>query len=365
MPTRKILFLVNGLGLGNSTRCDAIIDPLRRLGYRIDMVTSRNGERYFKKDPRIDHCYRCYPLDYPSKNHQLELSRAFRALPAMARSYWRNVRTLNEILAREKYEAVVSDSDYSMALLKRNYSGLVVALNNAASLFSKPSFLLKLSAGYRLHAGVEWLDYLYHRLVPDLVLSPTLQPQTEWKGKIKQVGPVVRKKTQTLKAKSKKRGPLRILIICGGSKYASRFIQVKKLLDWPDTRVDLLGPKGKDFGNLHYHPFTKDLSLIAEADLLVINGGFSSVSEAVMFKKPCVVLPIPGHAEQYFNAKTIESAGLGVMATDANWVDKLHDLRSQRKRFQKTHTAFQCPSDGAEESAMTIHQRLQHDSLRG
>ena len=41
---KKILFLVNGLGLGNSTRCYAIIERLKKLNNKIYIVTSGNGE---------------------------------------------------------------------------------------------------------------------------------------------------------------------------------------------------------------------------------------------------------------------------------------------------------------------------------
>ena len=35
------LFLVNGLGLGNSTRCAAVIGRLVDLGFKVDVVTRR------------------------------------------------------------------------------------------------------------------------------------------------------------------------------------------------------------------------------------------------------------------------------------------------------------------------------------
>ena len=45
---RRILFLVNGLGLGNSTRCHAVMQRLIEHGAEIQVVTSGNGLWYFQ-----------------------------------------------------------------------------------------------------------------------------------------------------------------------------------------------------------------------------------------------------------------------------------------------------------------------------
>ena len=45
---KKILFLINGLGLGNSTRCSAIIERLILKKCEVSVITSGNGEWFFK-----------------------------------------------------------------------------------------------------------------------------------------------------------------------------------------------------------------------------------------------------------------------------------------------------------------------------
>ena len=37
---RRILFLINGLGLGNSTRCLAVIEKLIEKNYEVSVITS-------------------------------------------------------------------------------------------------------------------------------------------------------------------------------------------------------------------------------------------------------------------------------------------------------------------------------------
>ena len=47
---KKILFLINGLGLGNSTRCHSIIQQLLKKKIKIGAVLSQNSFWYFKKN---------------------------------------------------------------------------------------------------------------------------------------------------------------------------------------------------------------------------------------------------------------------------------------------------------------------------
>ena len=45
---KKAIILINGLGLGNSTRCDVLIDWLDSKKFSIFIFTSGNGIEYFK-----------------------------------------------------------------------------------------------------------------------------------------------------------------------------------------------------------------------------------------------------------------------------------------------------------------------------
>jgi hypothetical protein len=47
------LFLVNGLGLGNSTRCHAVMQELAEGGCRLHVLTSGNGFNYFNDKPYL------------------------------------------------------------------------------------------------------------------------------------------------------------------------------------------------------------------------------------------------------------------------------------------------------------------------
>ena len=68
---KKIIFLINGLGLGNSTRCEALINILKKK-YDIYLVLSGNSEWYFKKKYKNKHiCIQS--INYKSKNNKINI----------------------------------------------------------------------------------------------------------------------------------------------------------------------------------------------------------------------------------------------------------------------------------------------------
>ena len=71
--TKKILFLINGLGLGNSTRCSAIIDRLIFKKCEVSVITSGNGEWFFKNKIFIKNLYIIDEIKYGSKNNKLNI----------------------------------------------------------------------------------------------------------------------------------------------------------------------------------------------------------------------------------------------------------------------------------------------------
>ena len=58
--------------------------------------------------------------------------------------------------------------------------------------------------------------------------------------------------------------------------------------------VEVVGRPGASRGNVTFHGrVMNNAALLAHADALVINGGYSALSEAFAFRKPTFVLPRP------------------------------------------------------------------------
>src|SRR5690348_12404316 len=46
--SKTCLFVINGLGMGNSTRCHVVMESLVEMGCEIHVLTSGNGVNYFR-----------------------------------------------------------------------------------------------------------------------------------------------------------------------------------------------------------------------------------------------------------------------------------------------------------------------------
>ena len=88
--------------------------------------------------------------------------------------------------------------------------------------------------------------------------------------------------------------------------------------------------------------------------MAVINGGFSTVSEAFVKQKPMVVIPVPGHAEQWINARTIENLDVGMIAGEDELEQAMMNAYSRIKMFRDAYQTFPPLRSGAHEAAKLI-----------
>ena len=114
----KILFLVNGLGMGNSTRCYSIIERLAENGMEIDVMTSANGLFFFSDKKEINRIIKINEFYYAKeKSGKLNVLRTILSLFDFIRIYVANNRLVKKYLKEERPSAVVIDSQY---ILKYN-----------------------------------------------------------------------------------------------------------------------------------------------------------------------------------------------------------------------------------------------------
>ena len=350
----KVLFLTNGLGLGNSTRCHAIMQRLYAKGAHIEIVTSGNGLWYFSDKPEVVRIHEVQSLAYGSKDGAISILRTFASLAGMFAILRRNARVLGEVLDEFLPDVVVTDSDYNFLPVKRRKVPLV-ALNNADVIWhSYFRFKDRPSSIRAQFFGVEMMDYRFHRLVPDLVLSPSISSDLPQRGRnILRIGPIVRK---DYIPQAGQRPPRRAAVMLSGSVFGTpvNFGRAGYPVD-----IDVIG-REKPEGwiprpEITFHGKIKDTyPLLKEADVTVVNGGFSAVTEMYWMRKPMVVVPVPGHAEQWINARTIEGLGLGLIASQANYEEKLLMAIDRVAEFDDGYRQLPAIEDGASQAADAI-----------
>jgi uncharacterized protein (TIGR00661 family) len=94
--------------------------------------------------------------------------------------------------------------------------------------------------------------------------------------------------------------------------------------------------------------------LLARADALVINGGYSALSEAFAFRKPTFLLPVPGHAEQFINVRLAADLGIGFQVTEADLLDRMMEMHEKDTWIGRKPMPPKFEIDGDKEAAEAI-----------
>lgn len=361
MP-KKCLFIINGLGLGNSTRCYAIIEQLRRRcpAVEIHVLTSGNGLEFFRGKPEIASLTAMANFFYSVKNNQISAWRTLLSAGRLARLALIKHRQVQEALRRIQPRAVVTDSEYTVRPARRQ--GIpVLAVNNSDVVVSE--YLRRKETPWSI-AGQFWLveftDYLFHRFFVDAVISPAPARLPARHRRVRRVGLILRDEVRRMApAPAPFRNPRALremLCMLSGSTLGTR----KNLLfhDLP-YRVAVIGRAGPSDERVHYHGrLMHNTPHLAQADLLVVNGGFSAVSEALALNKPTLVIPVPRHAEQYVNAMLVRDSGRGDLTTEFTVIERLKELYETDAWSGFAPYQPELCLDGAQEAAAIIMDYL-------
>jgi hypothetical protein len=223
---------------------------------------------------------------------------------------------------------VVTDSEYIIRPVLRRRIPLA-GINNSDVVVTEYFRRKKLPASIRAHFwGIEYSDYLLHRCKWNMAVSPSPFADAPRCDVFKRVGLIVRDGArETAIERGGKPIPLpkeidRIVVMLSGSVFASQITELQAL-PW---KVDVIGREGVSSGNVTYHgKIRESLEFVRNAGALVINGGFSSVSEAIAMMRPVYVIPVPNHAEQLMNAMMVKDIGAGDMADTGTIIQRLKE----------------------------------------
>lgn len=350
----RILFIVNGLGLGNSTRCHAVIQRLVPSRAEIAVATSTNGLWYFADRLEVSELIPLTPLFYGSKEGRLSVASTIRSLRLLWEILRENSKKLEEVLDQLLPDVVVVDSMYSFRPVKRRRIPLVALNNSDCVHVAYRRFADKPSSIRSQFVAVEEMDYLFHSLIPDKTISPTIDPTLpQTCSNFLRTGPIVRKECQSTLFN---RAVTRVAVMLSGSTFGTP-VRMKRS-NYPFT-VDVLGREAphdrRDCGNVVYHGRVKaSHQVLNDADVIVVNGGFSAVSEGFWMCKPMLVIPVHNHAEQWLNARIVEHLGVGLMGTEENLEEAMMEVVAKVEHFRNAYRKYQFMEDGAEVAARTI-----------
>jgi uncharacterized protein (TIGR00661 family) len=347
--------------MGNSTRCHSIIEKLKDKGYSIDVVTSGNGIEYFRHNMScINDLMEIRSLFYKKYKGKLSIIGTILSLPILAVLYAHNLYILYHILKKQYYDAIVIDSDYTILLLRKIFRTPVFAVNNADIVVNEVRKLREIPKNIFMQYLVEKMDYWFHHLCVDFVLSPTIlesyNNSSDSHDNIYHFPPLIR---SGLTVADNKKAPENILVMLSGSRFATDVSFIESKPNFPNITITVIGRNGASTEKVKYlGKVFNNKSQLNMADILIINAGFSAVSEAVLLRKPCVVIPIDNHAEQYVNAQIMERKGYAVVAGLDNVWEKTNEIILNYDAFRQALNKKVLPLNGSFLAAKMIDARI-------
>ena len=334
---RKILFLINGLGLGNSTRCYAIIKELCKRGHEVSLFTNGNGLWFFSKenDKEIKYIGTLNSYNYASSKSGINIVKTLFYIPIFIFNYLSNLKKISRHLSENKYDLIISDSIYQFIPPLR-YSTPSIAINNSKLVKEyKESHISHFPTSLLLqYYFIEILDYYYHCIFPKYVICPSIKSNSLFptRKSFYFSPPIVRPITrdESLESHPEK---IDILIMLSGSNISAPF-EIKNRKDHNITIIGNAPTSLPRDQKIHIIEKTTDtMNYISKSKVVIINGGFSAISEALYLGIPMVVIPILKHAEQWVNAKFIEDLGLGLVGTNSNAEKKATTILSNLQNY--------------------------------
>jgi uncharacterized protein (TIGR00661 family) len=309
----RILYSVQGVGLGHAMRSQTIINHLRSRGHRV-LITANNKAFNFLKDIFPD-VYKIKGVNFAlGEDGRLKifetLVKYFETLPSY--SYY-NFKELVKIVEAFKPQIVVTDFEPFAQVTANIFRLPLISIDNQHRLthcqliIPAKYYTQYLEAKTVVETFILRADYY-------LITSYAENRIKKDKNKTFLVPPVVRE--TVLKAKPTNSDHILVYM---WSKPAEKllpvFRQVKeqKFIIYGLNRSEVLG-------NITLRPFSdrqmvKDL---ASAKAVIANAGFTLITEALSLHKPLLVLPHGGQFEQILNGLELVRQGYGLSADSIN-----------------------------------------------
>ncbi len=323
--------------MGNASRVVAIVeavaDQAQEMGVRIrcHVVTWGSGYRFlneYKKEGVAD-----FDL---SRIEDYALQAPFAKTVG---TYFRNVLAIRRIVRQLKPKLLLLDSDYHFPA----YLGAgcpVVYVGQAKDILERARSHRYQPSTWRerlTFALREKLDSGLQTLFSTVVLVPCFRATGSSSKRIQRIPLIVRK--EFLQENSRTDQKDRVGLLLSGSEIErSAFLALAEKYNLP-----LLSP------------VPSKASKLDQFEVVLIQGGLSSISECIARSKFMVVVPMTDHPEQLLNAREVEQLGLGIRS-DLREVGRFPNLLEKIEREKSRRPTPQASVDcgGAQAAARYI-----------
>ncbi len=327
MPT--IFYGVAGEGNGHAIRSKTIIDDLKKE-YTVHIFSYGKGYRYLKEFFPVKRIlgFHMYYLNNTVSSFLTGIVNTVK-FPLMC------IASLQYLLAflKHKPDVVITDFEPFVFYWAKMFQATTISIGNQHSITNTKIDKIR----------DQWIIELYSHIViksflpnPTHTIISTFFPAKIIKKNTILVPPVIRKEVQEIK-KQKIRHNDNIFVYQTSSSYKNMLSVLKEI----DREFVIYGfDKEEKDGNLHFKKFNKEEHLVdlATADAVIINGGFTALSEALFLQKPIFSIPIKRQFEQIINGHYLNKLQYGMAVKDItkeNLKEFLRKKEEYRKKMKK------------------------------
>lgn len=328
----KIIYGVNGEGLGHATRSTPIIEELIKKN-EVKIFAGRRAYEYLSKRFNVE---KIYAFDIIYKKNEVAIIETL-AKNSLLFPIFGVISIIKIFLIMRKFrpDIIISDFEPFTHLVANLLRVRIISIDNQHILtncrirFSKRFFL----------------DYIISKIVTILFTGfSTYYIVTTffYPGVIKKrtflVAPIIRSKVLKLKPQKGKH-----IIVYQTSRSYTTLLPILKQLKNEEFRIYKADREGKEdniiFRRFMEEQFLKDL---ATCKAVITNGGFTLISEAIYLDKPVLSVPVKKQFEQILNGIHVSQAGFGEHHQDIN--------QDTLKNFLKNLTKY--------ENSLHIHHEI-------
>jgi len=294
----RIWYSVCGEGVGHAVRSHTILAELTKK--HDVLITAAECAFPYLRDRygSIVHRIRgnIYVYEDNSVRRVKSVAKFFRNMPSQVKS---NYRILRHLFNHFQPEIIISDFESASHYYSRVYRIPCISIDNIHSL---TEFRYSLRRPVYIAPMIRFLHPLSdHYIIPSFANFKIKRPK-----QTKLVPPIVREEVRSLRPK---KGDF--VLVYQTSKTNTGMLPV---LRKSDSRFKIygMGQTGTEH-NLEFMPFNEQSFMddLRSCRYVIVNGGFTVLSEALYLKKPVLCIPIRKQFEQEWNGYYLKREGFG------------------------------------------------------
>jgi uncharacterized protein (TIGR00661 family) len=306
----RILYGVQGEGMGHAMRAEVVLDELDRHHEVRVVASGRAFEHLAKAGP---HVHEIWGLSFAKDGAEIRmLQSVIQNLKGAVTGWPRDLRKYFQLAEAFRPEVVISDFESFAVLFAQRHRLPIVSLDNI-QMIDRCKHDPELLKGYRndFHVARTYVatkvPRAFHYLITTFFEPPFRRKRTTF------VPPIVRREI----AEAQPTRGEHLLVYWAGDE---RVPEVLKASGVPCRLYGMRGHGTEEVvdDTLTYRPFSAQAFVddLTSCRALVTGGGFTLLSEAVYLRKPILSIPLAGQAEQQLNARYVERLGYGRWAPE-------------------------------------------------